>query len=127
MALSLVHAFSPPCHLAGLGRGSSLAGLVRGSASAAHMQRRRVSSSGVLCLRAVDMSLAVSDTPPEEDPLADIPAIKMHTADGACTLCLCAVVAANGEDTGTWPVAPVPSRTAGFADRLPTFSRVQLY
>jgi len=97
MALSLVHAFSPPCHLAGLGRGSSLAGRVRGSASAAHMQRRRASSSGVLCLRAVDMSLAVSDTPPEEDPLADIPAIKMHTADGTCTLCLCAVVG-----TGTW-------------------------
>jgi len=87
MALSLVHAFSPPCHLAGLGRGSSLAGRVRGSASAAHMQRRRASSSGVLCLRAVDMSLAVSDTPPEEDPLADIPAIKMHTADGP-VMCL---------------------------------------
>ena len=86
VALSVVcvaHAFSPAMPVSVLGRGSC-APLQRGVGAAAACRRRppASASAGAVRLRAADMSLEVSATPPEEDPLADIPAVKMHTAEG---------------------------------------------
>jgi hypothetical protein len=77
-ALSLAHAFSPQFVWVA-GRARRLPGAQVG-VRRSHGQVRR---GGALRLRAADLSLAVSETPPEKDPLANIPAVKMHTADGA--------------------------------------------
>jgi hypothetical protein len=78
-ALSLVHAFAPHCILV-TSRARRLPGAQRVGVRRSHGQVRRC---GALRLRAADLSLAVSERPPEEDPLANIPAVKVHTADGA--------------------------------------------
>jgi hypothetical protein len=49
------------------------------SALPSPMELRR---AGAIQLQAKDMSLSVSETPPSEDPLADIEAVAMHNADG---------------------------------------------
>ena len=56
-----------------------------GSSSALRLRCRPRAAAwrgGALQLRSADMSLAVSETPPEEDPLADIPAVQLQTPDG---------------------------------------------
>ena len=78
-AMSLAHAFAPQCVWVA-GRARRLPGAQRVGVRRSHGQVRRC---GSLRLRAADLSLAVSETPPEEDPLANIPAVKVHTADGA--------------------------------------------
>ena len=42
--------------------------------------------TALLRLRAAEMTLGVSAEPPEEDPLADIPAVLMQDADGVCII-----------------------------------------
>lgn len=78
-ALSLARAFAPQC-VCVAGQARRLPGAQRVGVRRSHGQVRRC---GALRLRAADLSLAVSETPPGEDPLANIRAVKVHTADGA--------------------------------------------
>jgi hypothetical protein len=82
--LSLAQAFAPP-FAGSAGCARRLPGAPRVDGGLPQRLRARVTPTraALLRLRAADLSLAVSDTPPEEDPLAGIPAVKVHTAEGA--------------------------------------------
>ena len=61
--------------------------MARLHAGVAVSQRSHVRRQGALRLRAADLSMEVSDTPPDKDPLEDVPTVAVYTADG-CTACL---------------------------------------
>ena len=87
LCVSLAHAFSSSPACAALARGRpAMLSLQQQQQRHKSLRRGCISAArgGVLQLRAAEMSLAVSDIPPEEDPLADIPAVKMHDDDGIC-------------------------------------------
>ena len=50
------------------------------------IKRCALERTTLLRLRAAEMTLGVSAEPPEEDPLADIPAVLMQDADGVCII-----------------------------------------
>ena len=80
--LSLAQAFAPP-FAGSAGCARRLPGAPRVGLPQRLRARVTPTRAALLRLRAADLSLAVSDTPPEEDPLAGIPAVKVHTAEGA--------------------------------------------
>ena len=104
-AVSLAHAFlnTPPASV-----GQQAVARLHAAAACPIPRRRRTAA---LLLRAAELSLAVSEVPPEKDPLANIPAVKMHTAEGPCTRLLM-VALRRGPPTGSLP------RTEGPRDVL---------
>ena len=86
-----------------------------GSSSALRLRCRPRAAAwrgGALQLRSADMSLAVSETPPEEDPLADIPEVQLQTPDGPLL-----TMPAEWDRSGVyccfnkvWSPAPAPKR-----------------
>jgi hypothetical protein len=50
------------------------------------IKRCALERTALLRLRAAEMTLGVSAEPPEEDPLADIPAVLMQDVDGMCII-----------------------------------------